>query len=711
MENQVPGPSKGYQKQIKKEPPKIAPEKKANVDYSSPAAKKWPQLLEALESGDVESVKKQIEEGMNVSISRGGVTPLMIAASKGHRDVAEVLIQAGVNVNERSDDGWTALHKAAYDQKETGIVELLMESGVVIDARNKAGKTALQLAEEKGHRDLALSIKKHLEKNQDDTREWEAFLKTPEGKPYRLKRQQESLSRYFKLLWLPPLALGGAGFLIGLLSGAIVIAGIIGVASGLLVVAFYFVYERMLSSYLDNYEPLPPLNIQILREKRNAGEHLALKENRKEYAQSDAYAESDSLPGNNRLLKMIAAAGVVLVVLLLIGSIAWIYRDSFARRYYVYKVEKTGIQFSDEAFLSEVSKNNEEVVDLFLKAGISPIAVNDKGQTALMIAAEKGYVNILSRIIGPSAASFNQADVSGSTALMLAARSGQEPAVQTLIEQGVDVNYTVPTHTGAASALQTALDAPDFKTEHMNIIKILIEHGADVKGRNKADQFPLLFAAEHGREAAAKLLIEHGADANDADLKGNNALLSAACKGYPGLVSLLSGHGVNIKSASTDGQTSLMCAIQAGHLDTALVLLEKGAPVNAKNSSGATALSDAARTGDVTAVHLLLEHGADPGSVNVPDAFISFKGKVVTVNARKSKLSDVLKNIAKSASQDGYTINIMPSNDQIITYRSKGPWNKVLHELARRSNLVLILKDTKMDVMKYDPAAIKKDGM
>jgi len=715
MDTPAPGPSKGYQKKIKKDPesaPSTNPAKKANIDYSSPAAKKWPLLLEALEQGNVESVKKHIEEGMNVTMLRNGVTPLMIAASKGHREVAEVLIQAGVNINERSDEGWTALHKAAFDQQDAGIVELLMQSGVVVEAKNKSGKTALQLAEDKGHRDIVLGIKKHLKKRQDDTAEWEAFLLTREGKPYRLKRQQESLPRYAKLLWLPPLALGGFGLLIGLLSGIVMIAGIVGLVSGLLVVGCYFVYERMISSYLDNYEPLPALNIDILREKKSAGEQIALKENRRardpvavKETSGTEQGQADEQPVNKGMLNRVAVAAAVLVVVLLIGSVAWIYRDAFIKRYYIYKVERTGVAFSAEAFLNEVSKNSEGTVDLFLRAGIDPVAVNGKGQTALMIAAEKGYVGLVARLIEPSTAAFNRTDASGNTALMLAAREGREPVVLALVDKGVPVNYTSPTPTGAASALQAALDAPEFKPEHLHIMGILLEHGADAKGRNNAGQFPLLFTAEHGREAAANMLIERGADVNAADPAGNNALLAAACKGYSGLVQLLAGHGVNMGSAAADGRTPLMCAVQQGHLGTALLLLENGAPVNAGNTGGATALSEAARTGDVAAVHLLLSHGADPGGVRIPDTFMSFKGKVVAVNAKKSKLSDVVKGIAKQASQDGYTIDFVSSQDRVITYRSKGPWNKVLHELARRNALVLVLKDKKLDIMTYDPAA------
>ena len=105
-------------------------------------------------------------------------------------------MQAGVNVNAKDDDNWTALHKAAFDQAETGIVDLLLESGVDIEAKNKSGKTALQLAEEKGHRDIVRVIKKHKERLVADARKWEEFLVSPEGKPYKQKRIHESLVSY-----------------------------------------------------------------------------------------------------------------------------------------------------------------------------------------------------------------------------------------------------------------------------------------------------------------------------------------------------------------------------------------------------------------------------------------------------------------------------------------------------------------------------------
>ena len=261
-----PAPSKGYQKKVIPPSSQPTPVKKPVADYSSPKAKQLPLFIEALESGNIDGVKKFIEEGINVNISRNGVTPLMIAASKGLVEIAEVIIQAGANVNESGDEGWTALHKAALDQKDAAICDLLMASGINVDLKDKSGKTALQLAEEKGHRDVALCIKKHQAALGADALEWEQFLAAPDGKPYRQKLLHERLTLYGNFLWLPPVALAVAGFGFGWVIGARALASFIGLALGLIADGVYYGMERKVRAYLADYEPLPYLNIHVLRE-------------------------------------------------------------------------------------------------------------------------------------------------------------------------------------------------------------------------------------------------------------------------------------------------------------------------------------------------------------------------------------------------------------------------------------------------------------
>ena len=770
MEDKVPGPVKGYQKQVKKEEKPIKPPKPKGNYAPSPTAQKWPVLAEAIEKGNVDVVKKLIEEGINVNIGRNGITPLMLAASKGQTELAEIFLQAGVNINATDDDGSTALHKAAVDQAGTAIIELLIHSGIDVAALNNSKKTALMLAEEAKHRDIVLLMKKDQQKLETDAREWEAFLNSPEGRPYKQKKLQDSLASISKFIWLPPVALGVAGMVLGALFHAVILTAFIGIVLGLLASLAGYVLQENTRRYLDGLEPLPYLDIHMVREKHKAGEKITVGKKSRHaiaekpalhapavvaaemhqeavthlaHADKPATAEvpADHAPLNDALdlhldaapesrphhapaekpalakkpatrpglnLRVVAAAAGALVLVLIAGSL-FLYRGPLSNWYYAKKIERAGLDFSGQAFLAEVSKNNEEAVDLFIKAGIPIDAKNKKGQTALTIAAEKGNVNMLGKLTTLDAALLSHADADGNTALMIAARQGKEESVKALIEKGAEVNYVVPAIEGAATPLQAVLDVADFSAAHMIVTNSLLQHGATVTGKNTAGRFPLLFAAEHGRTDAAALLIEKGAEVNDTDLKGNFPLLLAACKGESALVTLLLDKGANMQMALPDGQTPLMCAAREGREDTVKVLLERGAAVNAGTKDGNTALTAAARTGNVAMVKLLLEKGADPSAGFLPGPFIGLNGKAIAISAKKGKLGDVLGKIAKTASLDGYTVALASKPEQKVNVRIKGAWNKVLAEVATKNHLSLVVKDTTVFVLPYDPAAIKRE--
>ncbi len=740
MDNSVPGPSRGYQKKpVKSEKDtqqrlKTRPEpgQGGMPDYSSLTAKKWPLLVEALDGGNTAAVKKLIEEGINVNVVRNGVTPLMLAASKGSVEIAEAILQAGVNVNEGTDEGWTALHKAASDQAETGIIDLLLQSGINVNAKNKQGKTALDLAEEQGHRDIARVIKRHVQQLRVDGQDWEDFLRSPEGKPYRLSRRSDSLSLLFRLWWLLPPTLGALGTITGFLSGAVVPAAGTGILLGLLAGLSVFFYAKRIRAYLDDRGPLSYLDIQMVRAKRKAGEAITVERRPREKAAEEAAEKQlpdatfpeqaavvaaeesadDRAPRRvqRETPNWVVAAIVLLVLSGLIGA-GVMNRVALTRWYYTKKLDHLGVPYSEQAFLEAVSRGHGEAVDLFLRAGINSNAADEHGRTALMIACEKGHEELAATLIELNAGSLQQADASGNTAMMTASAAGRETIVRSLVEHGADVNYTVPSREGAASALQAVVDAPELKEEHLRIVRTLLQHGADAKGQNAVGRSPLLFAADHGYTEAARALIDHGADVNAADLMGIFPLQSAACRGHAGFVALLAERGANMNVVLPDGQTPLMCAVRAGHRDTAGALLKAGAHVNAKTAGGATALTDAVGAGNVDMVQFLLQQGADPAGGTAPEPFLALRGATVAIAVRKNKVRDVLGRIANAASRDGYRVHIDPNPEQRISLKTKGPWNKVLHDLAAKQHLVLIVKDKEVFVIPYDPAAVKQEAM
>lgn len=78
-----------------------------------------------------------------------GRTPLMLAATKGYKKVAEVLLSKNANLHCVNKEGNTPLMQAlAYGHIE--MAEFLIEQGGLSNARNNAGQTAIDIARENG---------------------------------------------------------------------------------------------------------------------------------------------------------------------------------------------------------------------------------------------------------------------------------------------------------------------------------------------------------------------------------------------------------------------------------------------------------------------------------------------------------------------------------------------------------------------------------
>jgi ankyrin repeat protein len=64
------------------------------------------------------------------------------------------LLEHGAPVNARQEKGWTALHAAAQ-HGDRAMVELLLKYGANPNAKNDEGHTPDQVANEKGHVEIA----------------------------------------------------------------------------------------------------------------------------------------------------------------------------------------------------------------------------------------------------------------------------------------------------------------------------------------------------------------------------------------------------------------------------------------------------------------------------------------------------------------------------------------------------------------------------
>jgi ankyrin repeat protein len=155
-----------------------------------------------------------------------------------------------------------------------------------------------------------------------------------------------------------------------------------------------------------------------------------------------------------------------------------------------------------------------------------------------------------------------------------AAMKGDRAAVQSLVQQKVDLNAV---QADGATAIQWAAYRDDLE-----MAGVLIAAGADIKLANREGATPLYLASLHGSAPMIEKLLKAGADPN---------------------------------ALGPEGETPLMLAARTGNLDAMRTLLDHHADVNAKDKlRSTTALMWAAEQGHPEAVKLLVEHGAAVGA-------------------------------------------------------------------------------------------------
>ena len=153
--------------------------------------------------------------------------------------------------------------------------------------------------------------------------------------------------------------------------------------------------------------------------------------------------------------------------------------------------------------------------ELLTRVGIDIEAYDKEGNTALIIAAEKGRVRFLEELIAHGA-DLNAQNYNGSTALICAIHNGYKRSAEVLIDAGADVNLTTK---HKETALMKAAEKGD-----MDILKSLVAAGADVNKQDKYGLTALMRAVQSGFKDMVLILVEAGADLELKDVTGKTAL-------------------------------------------------------------------------------------------------------------------------------------------------------------------------------------------
>ncbi|XP_077393477.1 uncharacterized protein ankrd50l [Festucalex cinctus] len=231
-------------------------------------------------------------------------------------------------------------------------------------------------------------------------------------------------------------------------------------------------------------------------------------------------------------------------------------------------------------------EGSAKLVRLLLTGGSDPLLSDHQGQTPLIIASRQGHLDVL-------------------IVLLDWVRIQDVQTATTMLEHADTDGWT---------ALRSAAWAG-----HGEVVRLLLDAGADVDGCDAEGRTALRAAAWGGHEETVLILIGYRAQVNKADCKGRTALIAAAYMGHHEVVEVLLDHKAQVDLADGDGRTALSVAAlciptavgNQGYGQVANLLLERGANPGHRDNDGMTPLLLAAYEGHDDIVELLLDAGAD----------------------------------------------------------------------------------------------------
>lgn len=310
-------------------------------------------------------------------------------------------------------------------------------------------------------------------------------------------------------------------------------------------------------------------------------------------------------------------------------------------------------------------EGNITLLEYLYELGLDVNAKNNKGETALMKAIQADKYHNVSFLL-QNGADFTMTDHAGNTPKEVALlsnnvkvlnllenvekdaayfnnnrlylhieqliRQGQVESVKTLLGS---VNYAKLSDTNKTTLLHTAA-----YSNNVEIMKLLISHGADINARDSYNETPLTsaikgcannafhlllshpdiekdacllhVAAAAKNIGAAKHLIKMGYDVNAYDSRMSTPLKEAAKSNAIKMGGFLLQEGALPNKADDAGHTPLHIVALNGNVVFANMLLNSGADIDVKSNFGRTPLWSACNSGQVPMLCFLLEKGANP---------------------------------------------------------------------------------------------------
>ncbi|KAK6978359.1 ankyrin repeat protein [Biomphalaria glabrata] len=524
-------------------------------------------LLEATKRGYKSIVQQLIRAGARTcGLDEQGYTPLMIASEKGYLDIATALLKKSANVSAVSFNGQTSLHVALQPCGASDMLSLLLYHGADVNVGCGEGSTPLMRALELQDLD---AIKILIDAGAKLDR-------------YKNKRGETA----------------------------------------------WDVAKR-----LDLHQVLSFMNDEVHMSKKNYNKQSALMR-----AAASCNLEAFKLLldcSYTEVNKTNKEGSTLMQIVKTLCRQTGNNRDSpgTSKRFEMIKLLlQNGAKADDcstkegNALILAVKSGQNELVQLLCMSQIKlNYLVNDK--TALMIAAEKGHVDIVNTLLN-AGADYKLKNSKQEDALLIAFKYGQVNCAKLLLQKRANLNVVkaaiVSIDNNRVSSLQYLLTHHELdvntkcllhraiQQNNAAVVKLLIDKGADVNQLNDSMDSPLQLACNKD-VSCVELLIKNGADVNLGHPLSGPPIIRAV----PNVAKVLLQHGADVNKASASGETALMqaCGCFGNTYDMVKLLLDAGADVNLMSDKGDTCLHYAVSTENIGNIKLLLEYGADVNAV------------------------------------------------------------------------------------------------